>query len=295
MPPYEQNEEKARLRQQLSKEAVDLALRGSWEEAAAVNRDIVARFPGDVEAYNRLGRALTELGDFPGAREGYLKALELDTTNDIARKNLSRLANLAESAERAGIDPQKSSQARPPSRRVAPELFTAEMGKSGVVDLLNLAPPDVLAKVGFGYQVNLEPRDRRLLVRTEEGEFFGEVEPRHALRLTKLIEGGNKYAAAVLRVREDRVQLVIKEVYQHASQIGRLSFPVKTGQYVRPLPQEALLKNRDLLEEGEMLDEIESTETGYLGHEHGEEVLPEGFTVIGEESKGDDKREEFEL
>jgi len=244
MPPYEQNEEKARLRQQLSKEAVDLALRGSWEEAAAVNRDIVARFPGDVEAYNRLGRALTELGDFPGAREGYLKALELDTTNDIARKNLSRLANLAESAERAGIDPQKSSQARPPSRRVAPELFTAEMGKSGVVDLLNLAPPDVLAKVGFGYQVNLEPRDRRLLVRTEEGEFFGEVEPRHALRLTKLIEGGNKYAAAVLRVREDRVQLVIKEVYQHASQIGRLSFPVKTGQYVRPLPQEALLKRR---------------------------------------------------
>ena len=58
---YQEEEEKAQLRQQLSKEAIDLALQGRWEEAEAVNRDIIKRFPTDVEAYNRLGRVLTGL------------------------------------------------------------------------------------------------------------------------------------------------------------------------------------------------------------------------------------------
>jgi Flp pilus assembly protein TadD len=62
---YQQEEdEKARVRQRLSKEAVNLALQGRWEEAEATNRDIIEKFPSDVEAYNRLGRALTELGNF---------------------------------------------------------------------------------------------------------------------------------------------------------------------------------------------------------------------------------------
>ena len=40
------------------------------------------------EAYNRIGRALTELGDFNRAKEAYLKALELAPGNTIAKKIL---------------------------------------------------------------------------------------------------------------------------------------------------------------------------------------------------------------
>ena len=58
----QEEEEKARFRQRLTKEAIDLALQGRWEEAEVANRDIIERFPTDVEAYNRVGRALIELG-----------------------------------------------------------------------------------------------------------------------------------------------------------------------------------------------------------------------------------------
>ena len=88
---FQQGEEKARLRQRLSKEAIDLALQGRWEEAEGINRDIIEKFPADAEAYNRLGRALTELGDFNGAKEAYFKALELAPESTIAKKNIARL------------------------------------------------------------------------------------------------------------------------------------------------------------------------------------------------------------
>jgi shikimate kinase len=54
---YQQGEEHSKLGQQLSEEAVELAMRGQWEEAVVVNKDIIERFPGDVSAYNRLGKA----------------------------------------------------------------------------------------------------------------------------------------------------------------------------------------------------------------------------------------------
>ena len=50
------------FRQQRTQHAIQLAMQGQWQEAAAVNRAIIAVFPNDVDAYNRLGKALTELG-----------------------------------------------------------------------------------------------------------------------------------------------------------------------------------------------------------------------------------------
>ena len=56
-------------------EAVELAMDGRWEEAAAVNRKVIAASPSDLDAYNRLGKALLELGD-PQAARACLKAAE---------------------------------------------------------------------------------------------------------------------------------------------------------------------------------------------------------------------------
>ena len=60
-----------RLKQQRSKEAIDLAMQGKWQEAVTVNKEIIQDFPEDVDAYNRLGRAYMELGDYKQAREAY--------------------------------------------------------------------------------------------------------------------------------------------------------------------------------------------------------------------------------
>ena len=280
----QEREEKARLRQRLSKEAIDLALQGKWEEAEALNRDIIEKFPSDVEAYNRLGRALTESGDFDGAKEAYLKALELAPENAIAKKNLARLTSLSESMATLKSTPQKTSASKAQTRRVTLDLFVTEVGKAGVVNLHSVAPIKVLAKMGFGDQVRLEAKKQHLIVTSESKEYLGEVEPRQGLRLIKLMRGGNRYDAAILNVEEDKVQVIIKEIYQHPRQVGHPSFPVKATEHLRTRIKESLLRRGIITDEGEPIPESDySEEEEELGPE--EESLPEGFTVIGEDGE----------
>ncbi len=279
----QEKEEKARLRQRLSKEAIDLALQGKWEEAEAINRDIIEKFPSDVETYNRLGRALTELGEFDRAREAYLKALQLAPENVIAKKNLARLTSLPESMATLKKNHQKTSTSKVQARRVALDLFITEVGKAGVVNLLNVAAVKVMAKMGFGDQVHLKAKKQRLIVTSEDGEYLGEVEPTQGLRLIKLMRGGNRYDAAILNAQADKVQVIIKEIYQHPSQVGHASFPVKATEHLRTRIKESLLRRGIITDEGEPIPESEYLEEEELGPE--EESLPEGFTVIGEDGE----------
>lgn len=281
---YYQEEEKARLRERLSKEAVDLALEGKWEEAEALNKVIIEKFPTDVEAYNRLGRALTELGDFERAKEAYRKALELSPGNAIAKKNLARLVNLSPSLSVSSGESKEIVRARVESRKVDPEFFTAETGKTGMVDLCNVAPSKVLVRLGYGDRVYLKISGRRLIVENGNGEYLGELEPKQALRLIKLMEGGNRYDAAILSVDGDKVKVVIKEVYRHPSQIGRPSFPVKAEKHLRSYIPESFLKHKILAEETEVFPEAEYEE-GEEDLEQEEEYLPEGFSVVSEEEE----------
>ena len=74
--PHEE-ERLIRLKQQRSKEAIDLAMQGRWQEAVAINKEIIENSPDDVDTYNRLGRAYMELGDYAQAREAYSRAVGL--------------------------------------------------------------------------------------------------------------------------------------------------------------------------------------------------------------------------
>jgi len=159
-----------------------------------------------------------------------------------------------------------------------------EMGKAGVVDLRNVASGNVLAKTTFGDQVHLEVRGQHLIVKSEDGEYLGEVEPRQGLRLVQLMQGGNRYDAAILNVADSKVQVVIKEMYQHPSQAGRPSFPVKAEEHLRTRIRERLLTRGGPTDEGEALPDLgDYEEEDDAGGE--EEFLPEGFTVVGEDSE----------
>ncbi len=280
----QEKEEKARLRQRLSKEAIDMALQGKWEEAEVANRDIIERFPSDVEAYNRLGRALTELGQFDAAKEAYLKSLQLAPENAIAKKNLARLIGLSESIATLKRSRHKTPASKVQARGVALDLFITEVGRAGVVCLHSVAPAKVLAKMGFGDQVHLKEKKQHLIVTSEDGEYLGEVEPKQGLRLLKLMQGGNTYDAAILSAQEDKVQVIIKEIYQHPSQVGHPSFPVRATEHLRTRLKESLLRRGIITDEGELVPESEYLEEEEeLGPE--EESLPEGFTVIGEDGE----------
>lgn len=255
-------EDKARLRRKASQEAITLAMQSRWEEAVAVNQSIIDLFPTDVDAYNRLGRAYTELGDFVRAKEAYSRALELDPKNSIAQKNYQRLCSL----------PDLPVRVEEKRREVAPDLFIGEMGKAGVVNLQDLAPKEVLAKMTAGNQVRLKVRGQQLVVENDEGEYLGLVEPPHGFRLAKLIEGGNRYTAAIVSISDNNVKVIIREVYQDPSQIGRLSFPVKAMEGFQPHVKDTLLRQETVEEEA--LEEAE-----YAELEEGE-LLPEGFSIF---------------
>ena len=58
-------------------------------------------FGEEAEAYNRLGKALSEVGQVSEARKSYGRSLEIEPTNTIARRNLDRLGTMRDSAASA--------------------------------------------------------------------------------------------------------------------------------------------------------------------------------------------------
>lgn len=260
-------EETTKLRRQYTKEAIQLAVESRWQEAAVTNKNILELFPNDVDALNRLGRAQMELGEYEKAKEAYFKALKQDPNNQIAQKNFSRLSLLE------GKDRKKPSA----PHKIMPHIFVEEIGKAGVVVLENLAATAILARISAGNQVSLRVRGQSLIAETAEGEYLGKVESRHGLRIIKLIEGGNKYAAAITSVSLDEVKIIIKEIFQHPSQIGQLSFPVRGPDGFRPDLKETILQyDTKFEEEGEALEEGEEVSDT----EEEAEVFADSFSLI---------------
>ena len=245
-----QTGEGTRLKRQRTEQAIHLALQSRWEEAAAINRAIISVFPSDVDAYNRLGKALMEMGECEDARRAYGKTLELDPGNSIARRNLERL------------DVRKSLAAARGecSRYIDPALFIAQTGKTGIATLRGVAE-ETRAGLTAGDSVNLRVQGNTVAVETVGGEPLGEIDPKLGLRLSRLIEGGNRYVAAIASLSDGGVRVIIREVYQHPSQQGRPSFPAAGGDTFRPYVKERLVRHDgDEEESPEELDEGEDWE-----------------------------------
>src|SRR4030067_986895 len=173
-----QAEDRAKVRRQQAKAAIQLALQGRWDEAANLNKSTIGLLPTDVDAHNRLGKAMTELGRYGEAREAYQKGREIDPLNTIARKNLSRLASLGEVGA-----PRQATQ------KLSPQMFIEEMGKTGVTTLLK-PNMEIAARMTAGDQVDLRRDNGWARVKTTANEFIGEGEPRLGQRLVQLEEAG---------------------------------------------------------------------------------------------------------
>jgi tetratricopeptide (TPR) repeat protein len=238
------------------------------------NKSLLEKFPDDIDAYNRLGRAHMELADYTAAKTAYEKALELDPYNIIAQKNLNRLGLLRKAA----------GSGEAPAAKVEPQQFIKEVGKAGVVSLTALASAERLARLVTGAAVGLKIDGARLLVEAANGEYLGQTDPRHGLRLIKLMEGGNKYSAAIVSATDTAVTVMIRETYQDPSQAGKLSFPPKDEAAHYPPASDRMIR-REL-----EYEESQSGEPSYtiVGGDEGEE----GEVFIEEGSGGDDEEEE---
>ena len=273
-----QDEEQVGLRWRRSKQAVALAMEGRWREAVMANQDLIENFPNDVNAYNRLGRAYIELGEYSKAGEAYRRAIDLDSYNMIAKKNLARLSRLGEATVGSQGD----------AGRVEPQQFVEETGKAGVVNLYRLAPPETLAKMVAGDRVQLKIDGSNLVVENARGEYLGQVELRHEQRLIKLMEGGNKYAATIVSSAEGLVTVIVREVYQDPSQEGRPSFLAKEFKSPRPYITDKIRREIEEYDEGGV------EESGYTIVGGGElELSPEDAAKLDTKA-GDDEADNEE-
>ncbi len=264
-------EEKARLKKQWTDLAIQQALASQWEGAVVTNKNILNLFPSEAEAYNRLGKAYSELGQYSEARQAYSQTLKYSPNNTIAKKNLDRLSQLQE----------EPVQIHTGAERIDPRLFIEETGKTGMTDLINIAPPSVLAKVGVGDKVQLHVNGHTLLVRNAAGEDIGQVEPRLANRLINFMEGGNRYAAAILAMENGQVRLIIREEYQHPTMFGKVSFPSQGGgDTIRAYIKDSMLRYDREDEEG-----LDNEDEYYDGGDETEEMTEIDFEggVEGEE------------
>lgn len=223
-------EDKEKTRKDLVKAAISLAMKSRWDEAVEVNRSILKDFEDDLEAHNRLGKALSELGRNRNAKMAFKRALEISPHNSIARKNLDRLSRLGDDSS----GPATRSTLSPP-------VFIEESGMASVTSLVNLASPDVLLKLAPGHPVELIAEEGRLKIAEPSGEYVGQVESKLASRLTRLIRGGNRYEATVTSVGEREMMVIIRETDKHPSQAGIVSFPLKDAGAYRVFRPNAIL------------------------------------------------------
>src|SRR3990170_456140 len=265
-----------RQRRQLAEAAIAHATRGEWEAAVKANQDLLELGP-DIDASNRLGKALAELGRHAEALKAYEEALERDATNRIAQRNVERLRVVI-----AAEKPAKNGKGR--SGKAPATVFIEEMGKTGRARLINLAGTRALAPLSPGDAVELRAEKDELTARVDDA-VIGTVEPRFATRLLKLMATGNRYEAAITTIHEAGAELtiIIREVFTHPSNFGKVSFPTvgsATGG-IRPYMKGSALRydDDDEVEEAEddseEVEELDTTLPEYSGEPEDEEEMVE--------------------
>ncbi len=271
-------DEKMRIRRRLQEKAIELAALNRWQEAAELNQQLL-RVGEDVETYNRLGKALFELGKYAESHRAYQNALRLNAANPIARKNVARLESLlARGITEAPIT-------RSTRQQVDMRMFITETGRTALTSLVDVQRGPAVDALITGEKVELRVDGKMVYVFDLDGNLIGRIEPKLSHRLVELMNGGNRYLAAVVQSDSRNVRILIREVYQDPSQRGRVSFPGKLGEGATILSSLRFDDYEDLLEEEELIEEPETFDEDFVGGDEEEEI---GLDEIDQDVADDD-------
>lgn len=271
-----------RLVRRLTAAAKQLALEGRWAEAVEVNRRLLELVPRDVATYNRLGRALAELGHVAEAKETYERALEIDPNNRIAQRNANRLEWLSAQVAEAG----PLERARVVRPRI--DVFVEEVGKTYVTDLVRPAAPGTLARLFPGEELELRVEDGAVHVYDADGIRLGQLERALSLRLVELIGRGNRYRAYVISLSGDTLRVILREVYRQPALLEQPSFPPQPKiapprPYLRTGREEEVEELEEEEVEAEALTEEEEAEEEEIEEDEvAEELLNEDEPLIAD-------------
>ena len=232
-----QSEEKVRVRRQLAELAINLAMANDWQQALEVNRRLVEEFEPDVEAWNRLGKAYSQLGRIADARVAYEAALKIDPTNTIALRNRTRLAAIKdESVPTSGAADGRSAD---------PAFFIEETGKTVATSIFSDATKKTLALVAAGDMLSMSRDGDAVAVTTRGGDRLGVLDGKLSARLIELEAGGNEYAIAAVAVNAAKRELrvLVREMRQSPQMGGRVSFTAETSTSSRPYIKSSVIRD----------------------------------------------------
>lgn len=271
-----------RLLRRLTQAAKQAAFQGEWQRAVELNRRIIELAPRDVTAWNRLGHAYAELGRVADAQAAYQRALEIEPTNAIAQRNVTRLEWLAGQTTH-GVIPMPAGRPAP-----RPDVFMEEMGRTYVTDLLRPAASVILARLFPGQEVFLQYAESAVFVVDADGTRLGQLEGRLARRLIRFSREGNQYRAFVLQLTGDTLRIILREVFRAPHLLNVPSFPPQP-KIAPPRPYVPEKFRPEELEEEELFPEEEVEALGVEEEaieieEEEAEVTEEPLSTVDEEA-----------
>jgi tetratricopeptide (TPR) repeat protein len=184
----------------LKNQAIQTALNGNWQNAIAINKTLVSENPDDVDALNRLALAYTITGKLKEAKSTYQKVILLDPLNPIALRNLKKL-------KENGIKPVNGTTSNTPINN----KFLEEPGKTKVVELVNIAQPEIVESLRTGQSVLLTIKRLKIFVQ-EDKQYIGVLPDDIARRLIKFMNSGCIYEAYIKSSNQHKVTVFIKEI-----------------------------------------------------------------------------------
>lgn len=202
-----------------SAQCIQAILQGDWQNAIALNLEVLQQNPQDVETLNRLAFAYTAIGKISKAREAYQKVLEIDECNPIALKNLKKLSENI--SRKNGYTPFSINN----------NMFLEEVGKTKVITLVNAAPPKVLGTLQVGQPLTLSIKRMKIFVLDEKEQFLGMLPDNVSKRLIKFINGGNKYTTYVKSVENRIAMIFMKEEKRAVKFKNQPSFIISDTQH----------------------------------------------------------------
>lgn len=269
-------------------EAIDAALNNNWDKALRLNRELIEKYPDDVETINRMARALAELGKFGQAKKFYQKVLHIDQYNSIAQKNLNRLSTVKKGH-------QKTNQT---TSNIKGDIFLEESGKTETTTLKDTAMPSVLAGLRAGDKVNMTPHRNNITVITANGQRVGKIEDSLAKNISQNLRVGSRFEAfiksislhnATGRKGNSMVEIFIREIHR-SRKITASPFSSKSSSFTPYVREGALnLLSNQAPVPTEADDTIEEVEVSRLPSFSQEQSLEEMAEKEHQESEANDE------
>jgi len=215
----------------LQDKAIKSALKGDWELAVELNLEIIADYPQNITALNRLGHAYTELGQKEAAKDAYEQVLKIDKYDTIASKNLKLLPH------------QKNNLC---TITLADEDFIELPGITKSTLLIKVASRDILLSLVCKQRLTLVPRTRLIAIYTDEKICIGCLPDDLSLKLIDLMKNGYEYIACLKGASDNTATIFIREVkrpkrpsagatFSRANQAKKASSKTKAKAKIKPV------------------------------------------------------------